>query len=176
MSGHSHWAGIKHQKGIADARRGQLFSKLLTAITAAAKTESNPEFNPRLKTAITKARDSKVPADNIARAVKRASEAAANLEELLLAAYGPGGVAILIEVVTDSHNRTISEVKKILSDHAGKWAETGTVLWAFKLTPERSLRAKFPQEISATDRAKLAVLVAALAAHADVQEVYTNAV
>ena len=175
MSGHSHWAGIKHQKGAAAAKRGELFSKLLGAIMAAAKTEPNPEFNPRLKAAINKARENKVPADNIARAVGRATAVGASLAELVLEAYGPGGAAILIEVLTNSKNRTVAEVKKILSDYEGKWAEVGSVCWAFEATPENGWRAKFPQEISAADRVKLDDLIAALQAHADVQRVCTNA-
>ena len=174
MSGHSHWAGIKHHKGAADAKRGELFSKLLTAIAVAAKTEPNPEFNPRLKAAINKARENKVPADNIARAVGRAAAVGANLAELVLEAYGPGGVAILVGALTDSKNRTVAEVKKILSDHAGRWAETGAVRWAFEPTADRGWQAKFSQELSADDRAKLDDLIVALEAHADVQRVCTN--
>src|SRR3989344_1759085 len=122
MSGHSHWAGIKHKKGIADQKRGQLFSKLVSAITAAARGEPNPEFNPRLRTAIEKAREHNVPAENIERAVKRASEAGSAIEDLVMEAYGPGGAAIIIEATTDNRNRTVAEVKKILSDGGGKWA------------------------------------------------------
>ena len=181
MSGHSHWAGIKHQKGATDAKRGELFSKLLAAIAVAAKTEPNPEFNPRLKAAISKARENKVPADNIARAVGRASAVGANLAELVLEAYGPGGVAILIEALTDSKNGTVAEVKKILSDHAGRWAETGAVRWAFDYVADEAgadsrgkWQAKFPQELPTADRLKLAELIAALEAHVDVQHVFTN--
>src|SRR3989344_706881 len=119
MSGHSHWAGIKHQKGAADAKRGQIFSKLLVAITAAARTEPNPAFNPRLRTAIQKAKENKVPAENIERAIQRAASAGEAVEEVLLEAYGPGGAALLIEAVTGNRNRTIPEVNKVLSDHGG---------------------------------------------------------
>lgn len=184
MSGHSHWAGIKHQKGAADAKRGQIFSKLLVAITAAARTEPNPAFNPRLRTAIQKAKENKVPAENIERAIQRAASAGEAVEEVLLEAYGPGGAALLIEAVTGNRNRTIPEVKKVLSDHGGKWAETGSVLWAFTKQPatdenegekEAGWRAKFPQEFSPEEKRRLAELTAALAAHADVQRIHTNA-
>lgn len=173
MSGHSHWAGIKHKKGVADQKRGALFSKLLTAITAAAKTESNPDFNPRLRTAIQKAKEEGVPAENIARAIKHASDPGGNLEELLLEAYGPGGAAVLIEAATDNRNRTVAEVKKILSDNAGKWAEPKSVLWVFEKT-SGGWRAKFPQAVSGEDKEKLTALVTALQEHDDIQRVCTN--
>ncbi len=178
MSGHSHWAGIKHQKGVADQKRGRVFSKLLAAITAAVGTEPNPDFNPRLRTAVQKAKDNKVPADNIERAIKRASDTGETLEDIILEAYGPGGAAILIMAVTDNRNRTIPEVKKILSDQGGKWAESGSVRWAFDPPAggeDREWRAKFPQQLSPADRSKLESLMDALRAHDAVQEVYTNA-
>ena len=198
MSGHSHWAGIKHKKGATDQKRGVVFSKLLAAISAAAKTEQDPNFNPRLRTAVEKAREASVPADNIARAIKRASETGQNLEELIFEAYGPGGIAILIEAISDSKNRTVQEVKLILNELGGKWAESGSVLWAFRPTadvrrPDADLRgqdvgqhesnadkrenwvAKFPQDVQGDDKAKLETLIAALEDQNDVQKVYTNA-
>lgn len=183
MSGHSHWAGIKHQKGITDQKRGQVFSKLLAAISAAAKTESNPEFNPRLRTAIEKAKENKVPAENIERAVRHASEAGEKMEEMIMEAYGPGGAAILIEAITDSKNRTVAEIKKILNNNDGKWAEAGSVRWAFEQIadlrePDADLRgkwrAKFPLAISEEDKTQLSALVNTLYEHGDVQKVYTN--
>ncbi|MFH1246668.1 MAG: YebC/PmpR family DNA-binding transcriptional regulator, partial [Candidatus Liptonbacteria bacterium] len=107
MSGHSHWAGIKRQKEVTDQKRGKVFSKLLSLIAAAAKQEPNPDFNPRLRSAVGKARAEKVPAENIERAIKHAAESAANIEELTLEAYGSGGAAIFIEAITDNRNRTI---------------------------------------------------------------------
>lgn len=126
MAGHSHWAGIKHRKAITDAKRAKLFSKLLKAVSAAAKTEQNPDFNPRLRTAIEKARAAAVPAENIERAIKKAAEEKP-MEELLFEAYGPGGAAILIEALADNRNRMVQEIKKILGDHGGKWAVGGSV-------------------------------------------------
>ncbi len=180
MSGHSHWAGIKHKKGAADQKRGRVFSKLLAAISAAAKTESNPEFNPRLRTAIETAKENKVPAENIERAVQRASEQGINLEELVFEAYGPGGTAILIEAISDKKNRTVQEIKLLLNELGGKWAEGGSVRWAFDLSAggnggDRTWTAKFPQEIGGEDKNKLGALLAALEEHGDVQNVYTNA-
>ncbi|MDO8664684.1 MAG: YebC/PmpR family DNA-binding transcriptional regulator [Candidatus Liptonbacteria bacterium] len=184
MSGHSHWSGIKHKKEITDKKRGKVFSKLLKAVTAAARTEPNPDFNPRLRTTIQKAKELSVPLDNIGRAIKKASEPGAVIEELLMESYGPCGSALLIEALTDSKNRTISEVKKILSVHGAKWAEPGSVRWAFSQSADlRGLDAdsrrnwvpKFPQDISKEDGDRLSVLIEALEEHEDVQEIYTNA-
>jgi len=176
MSGHSKWAQIKHQKGVTDLRRGRVFSKLCAAITAAARGEPNPDFNPRLRDAILKAKQSQVPGENIERAVKRAAEAGAALEELTLEAYGPGGTAILIEAITDNRNRTIAEVKHVLVDHAGKWAEPGSVRWAFELAGEHGIwRAKFQQPVTGGDTEHLRALIKALEEHDDVQRVFTSA-
>lgn len=177
MSGHSHWAGIKHKKEATDQKRGKVFSKLLAAVSAAAKTESNPDFNPRLRTAITKAKEASVPQENIDRAIKRASEPGADLEELVFEAYGPGGAAILVEAISDNRNRTVQEVKTVLRDMGGKWAESGSVRWAFEPVTgdERGWRAKFPQEIPVEEKKKLDALVEALLENEDVQKVFTNA-
>ncbi len=177
MSGHSHWAGIKHKKGITDEKRGRVFGKLLVAISAAAKSEQNPDFNPRLRNAITKAKEASVPQENIERAVKRASETGGNLEKLAFEAYGPGGIAIMIEAISDNKNRTVQEIKTILKEHGGKWAEAGSVRWAFgpPAGGEREWKAKFPQELSKEDMKKLLALVETLEENDDVQRVFTNA-
>lgn len=174
MSGHSHWAGIKHKKEITDQKRGKIFSKLLAVVTAAARGESNPDFNPRLRTAVQKAKEAKVPAENIERAIKKASESGGALEEIRMEAYGPGGAAILIDAVTDNKNRTISEVKKILNEQVAKWAEPGSVRWAFE-EKEGEPKAKFEQNLSEEDGKKLNALLEVLDEHDDVQEIYTNA-
>jgi len=176
MSGHSHWAGIKHKKGTADQKRGLVFSKLLNAISIAAKTETNPQFNPRLRTAVEKAQQNNVPKDNIERAIKRATEQK-DLEELLIEAYGPEGSAILIEAVTDSRNRTISEIKKILSDNNAKFGEQGSVKWAFEsLNSDDGIiwQVKFKQEIPEEGKKKLQELIDELEERDDVQKIYTN--
>ena len=193
MSGHSHWSGIKHKKEITDKKRGKVFSKLLKAITAAVGGEPNPDFNPRLRTAVQKAKEANVPVDNIERAIKKASEPGAALEELMIESYGPGGVAVLIEAVADNKNRVIAEVKKILSDHGAKLAEPGSVLWAFtqisnsrehssnsheqnaNFSEEQKWVPKFPQKLSQEDGEKLSRLIEALEEHDDLQEIYTNA-
>jgi YebC/PmpR family DNA-binding regulatory protein len=174
MAGHSHWKQIKQQKGAADAKRGALFSKLLRAISVAAKQESNPDFNPRLRSAIEKAEENKVPRENIERAVSKASESK-NLEEIIIEAYGQEGVALVIEAITDSKNRTISEIRHLLSEQEAKMADPGSVLWAFEKQPAGEWLPKFPQAISEAGKQKLQVLVNRLEEHDDVQRVITNA-
>ena len=177
MSGHSHWAGIKHKKEITDNKRGKVFSKLCAAISAAAKTEPNPDFNPHLRAAITKAREMTVPQDNINRAIIRAKEAGDNLEELLFEAYGPGGAAILIHAISDNRNRTVQEIKLILKEHNGKWAEAGSVKWAFeqKIDIFGDWTAKFPIKISDKEMVSLLNIVEVLEENDSVQGVFTNA-
>lgn len=175
MSGHSHWAGIKHQKEITDKKRAKIFSKLLVAISVAARKEPDPNFNPRLRTAVQKAREASVPADNIDRAIKKTSDPSGALEELLFEAYGPGGAALLISAISDKSNRTVQEVKNVLNENCGKWAEPGSVKWAFE--PARggeSWTAKFPLSLSKEDKEKLENLISALEDLDDVQEVFTN--
>ncbi len=172
MSGHNKWSQIKNQKGATDKKRGQLFSKLLKAISIAAKTEANPQFNPRLRSAMEKAKEFNVPQDNIERAVSKASEAK-NLEDIVVEAYGPEGVALIIEGITDSTNRSISEIKHILTENGAKIANPGSVLWSFEKT-NNEWKAKFPQEISEDGRKKVASLIEALEEHEDVQNVTTN--
>jgi YebC/PmpR family DNA-binding regulatory protein len=177
MAGHSHWKQVKHEKGAADQKRGALFSKLLRAISAAARSEPNPDFNPTLRTMVEKARAANVPGENISRAIERGGHGEEALEPLTLEAYGPEGAALLIEAVTDSKNRTIMDVKLILKDHSAKWAEPGSVRWAFEpRSPEEGggWRAKFPQPLSSAGRESLAKLVAALETHDDIQSVVTN--
>jgi YebC/PmpR family DNA-binding regulatory protein len=177
MSGHSHWAGIKHKKELTDQKRGQLFSKLLNAVAISARKEPNPQFNPRLRTAVEKARENNVPSDKIEAAIKRSAEAKENLEELLFEAYGPEGVAILIEAITDNKSRTVAEVKKILSENDAKWADLGSVRWAFERVKDDSglvWQEKFKQQISTEAQQKLQKLIEALLEQNETQEVYTN--
>jgi YebC/PmpR family DNA-binding regulatory protein len=134
MSGHSKWASIKHQKGVADARRGQLFTKLTREIIIATREGgSNPEANFRLRLAIQKARDNNMPQENIERAIKRGSGEleGASLVEVILEGYGPSGTAILINALTDNRNRTIQEVRSIFTRHGSNLGESGCVAWLF---------------------------------------------
>jgi len=134
MSGHSKWASIKHQKGVADARRGQLFTKLTREIIIVVRDGgSNPEANFRLRLAIQKARDNNMPTDNIERAIKRGSGEleGASLTELVLEGYGPNGTAILVEALTDNRNRTIQDVRNAFTRHGSSLGESGCVAWIF---------------------------------------------
>jgi len=134
MSGHSKWSQIKRQKGVADARRGQLFTKLAREIIVAVREGgSNPEGNFRLRLAIQKARDSSMPLDNIERAIKRGSGHAegASLAEMVLEGYGPNGVAILVTALSDNRNRTLQDVRNIFTRHGGNLGESGCVAWLF---------------------------------------------
>jgi len=135
MSGHSKWAQIKRQKGVADARRGQLFTKLAREIIVAVRQGgANPESNFQLRLAIQKARDNNMPSDNIERAIKRASgeSEASALAELQLEGYGPGGTAVLVEALTDNRNRTIQDVRRVFTRHGSSLGESGCVSWLFE--------------------------------------------
>ena len=135
MSGHSHWATIKHKKGAIDAKRGKLFSKLSRAIIIAARHGGgDPETNLKLRYAIDKAREVSMPKDNIERAVKRGTGETEGItfEEITYEGYGPGGVAILVDVLTYNRNRTNSEVRKIFERHGGKMGSAGNVGFLFE--------------------------------------------
>src|ERR671932_1567841 len=136
MAGHSKWAGIKHKKAIVDARRGKLFTKLARAITVAAKAGGgDPEGNPALALAVQKAKDASMPKDNIERAIAKGTGAGADaqaLETVLYEGYGPGGVAVLVEAVTDNRNRTGSEMRHLFSKHGGNLGEPGSVSYLFE--------------------------------------------
>lgn len=135
MSGHSKWAQIKRQKGVADTKRGQLFTKLSREIVAAVRQGgANPEANFRLRLAVQKARDNNMPLEGIERAIKRGVGEAdgANLAEAMYEGYGPGGAAILLEVMTDNRNRTTSEIRNVFSRGGGNLGESGCVTWLFE--------------------------------------------
>ncbi len=135
MSGHSKWAQIKRQKGVADARRGQLFTKLGREIAVAARQGGgNPETNFRLRLAVQKARDNNMPLDSIQRAIRRGvgGSEGASLAETIYEGYGPGGAAILLEAMTDNRNRTIAEVRNLFSRGGGSLGESGCVTWLFE--------------------------------------------
>jgi YebC/PmpR family DNA-binding regulatory protein len=134
MSGHSKWSTIKRQKGVADARRGQLFTKLAREIIVAVREGGdNPEGNFRLRLVIQKARDNNMPLDNIERAIKRGSGQAegAILVEMTLEGYGPSGVAILVQALSDNRNRTLQEVRNLFTRNGGNLGEAGCVAWLF---------------------------------------------
>ncbi|MEK9186327.1 MAG: YebC/PmpR family DNA-binding transcriptional regulator, partial [Patescibacteria group bacterium] len=159
---------------IADKKKGQLFSKLSKLISLAARKGTNPETNIELKNAVEQARSFDMPRDNIERAIKKVSDkSAVQLEELNIESLGPGGIALKIKAITDSRNRTISEVKHLLSENDAKIAEQGSVLWSFEKAGGK-WQAKFPQQISEEGKQKLQNLVNALEERDDVQNVITN--
>ncbi len=134
MSGHSKWATIKHKKGALDAKRGKIFTRLIKEIGIAAKNGGgDPDTNPRLRTAILAAKAENMPADNIKRAIQRGTGElpGATYEEFLLEGYGPGGVALLLEINTDNRNRTVSEIRHVFQKNGGNMAEAGAVHWMF---------------------------------------------
>jgi YebC/PmpR family DNA-binding regulatory protein len=133
MSGHSKWATIKHKKGALDAKRGKIFTRLIKEISIAAKAGGDPDGNPRLRTAILAAKAENMPADNIKRAIQRGTGElpGAVYEEISFEGYGPGGVAIIVEVTTDNRNRTVSEIRHIFSKNGGNLGETGSVKFMF---------------------------------------------
>jgi YebC/PmpR family DNA-binding regulatory protein len=135
MSGHSKWAQIKRQKGVADARRGQLFTKLAREIMVVVRQGgTNPESNFQLRLAIQKARDSNMPLENIERAIKRGGGGvgASDLIEMTLEGYGPNGVAVLVKALTDNRNRAIQDVRRFFNHHGGNLGESGCVSWLFE--------------------------------------------
>ena len=135
MSGHSKWANIKHRKAAQDSKRGNLFQKLVRAIIVAAKEGGgDPSMNMRLKTAIERAKAVSVPIDNITRGIKRGTGEieGASYEELTYEAYGPNGIAVLIEVMTDNRNRTTPEIRAMLTRNGGQMGEAGSVAWMFE--------------------------------------------
>jgi YebC/PmpR family DNA-binding regulatory protein len=134
MSGHSKWSTIKHRKAATDARRGKLFTKLLREITVAARLGGgDPKSNPRLRSALLEARSGSVPGDTIERAIKKGTGEleGESYEEVIYEGYGPGGVAILVEGMTDNRNRTASEVRHLFTRHGGNLGDSGSVTWMF---------------------------------------------
>ena len=134
MSGHSKWATIKHKKGALDAKRGEIFTRLIREISMAARAGGGDgEHNPRLRTAIAAAKAENMPADNIKRAIQRGTGElpGATYEEFTLEGYGPGGVAVLVELSTDNRNRTVSEIRHAFSKNGGNLGEAGSVNWMF---------------------------------------------
>ncbi len=151
MSGHSKWSTIKRKKGAIDAKRGKIFTKMIREITVAAREGGpDPEGNPRLRRAMDTAKAANMPNDNMNRAIKKATGAGADAnsyEEITLEGYGPGGIAILIEALTDNRNRTLAEIRHALSKNGGSMGEPGCVAWMFeKKGIIRFSKEKYPEE------------------------------
>ena len=134
MSGHSRWAGIKHKKGLIDAKKGKTFTRIVRELTIAARTSGgSPENNPRLRKAIEDARAANMPSDNVKKAIQRGTGEIPGMtfEEVSYEGYGPGGAAVFFTGTTDNKNRTSSEIRKIFSSHGGNMGESGCVAWMF---------------------------------------------
>ena len=135
MSGHSKWHTIKHKKGVADAKRGQMFTKLIKELSITARQGGgDPDMNPRLRTVILKAKAANMPKDNIDRAIKKGTGEleGVSYEEILYEAYGPGGVALLIDILTDNKNRAAAEIRNLLNKGGGNLGAAGSVAYLFK--------------------------------------------
>lgn len=176
MAGHNKWSKIKHKKAVTDARKSKIFGKLVRLIQVEARKANGDVDAPGLRMAIEKARKENMPNDNIERAIKKASEGGADMFPVTFETYGPGGVGIIIEGLTDNNNRTSAEIKHLLSKHNAELAAQGSVSWNFthdkssgEWTPNMTL------EVSDADIEKLEKLVDVLEDHDDVQDVFTNA-
>src|SRR5512145_2185312 len=134
MSGHSKWSTIKHKKAAKDAKKGKIFTKLIKEITVAARLGGgDPNANPRLRTAVLTARQNSMPTDNIERAIKKGTGdlEGVSYEEITYEAYGPGGVALLVQALTDNRNRTVADIRNVIEKHGGNLASSGAVTWMF---------------------------------------------
>jgi YebC/PmpR family DNA-binding regulatory protein len=151
MSGHSKWATIKHKKAATDARRGRIFTRIIREITIAARTGGgDPDKNPRLRTAISTAKNENMPNDNIERAILRGTGQleGEQYEEVMFEGYGPGGVGMLVEVVTTNRNRVVSEIRHLMSKNGGNLGESGSVSWQF----QRKGQIVVPKEAAGEDK------------------------
>lgn len=175
MAGHSKWAQIKRQKGSEDAKRSKLFARLSRQIAIESRAAGGSVDSPSLRAAIERAKKENMPKDTIERAVAKGAGAGGDqYESILYEAYGPGGAALLIDVLTDSRNRAAQEVKHALSEHGGTLGGPNAAQWAFVKEGD-AWNATVPAALSDTDLEKLARLVESLEALDDVQNVYTNA-
>lgn len=179
MSGHSKWSQIRRQKGIADVKKGQEFSKLGKLISIAAKKGADPSSNQSLAGAIERARAANMPKENIERAIKKAGEKdTAQLQELTIQALGPGGVGIIIEAITDNRNRTIGNTKTILAKHGAKMAGEGSLNYLFdRLMTSEGVQwnAKFPVAVDQAKKAALEILFEELDSDEDIESIFSNA-
>ena len=134
MSGHSKWATIKHKKAALDAKRGKAFTRIIKEIMIAARSGGDPDANPRLRTAVTAAKNASMPADNIKRAIMRGTGEleGGQIDEIMFEGYGPGGAAVLVAVATDNRNRTVSEIRHLFTKNGGNLGELGSVAWMFE--------------------------------------------
>lgn len=175
MSGHNKWSKIKHQKGATDAKKSKLFGKLARLISVEAKKANGNKESPGLQMAIRQAKAVNMPSDNIERAINKGSASDAKEMELIVyESYGPGGVALIIEAMTENRNKAAQEIKHILSTHGSQLAGIGSVLWAFEKA-DGTWKPKSEIELSDEDLERLGSLVDDLEENDEVQAVYTNA-
>ena len=177
MSGHNKWAQIKHKKAITDSKKSKIFSKLVRFISVEAKLSGGKD-SPGLRAAIEKAKKVNMPAENIERAIKKASDGGAHMDAITYETYGPGGVGIIIETLTDSKNRTAQDIKHILTKNGFLLGSIGSVTWGFKKEKSSEGLVWTPNmfvPVSDQDLELLDKLVEELEENDDVQDVYTNA-
>jgi transcriptional/translational regulatory protein YebC/TACO1 len=177
MSGHNKWSQIKHKKAITDAKKSKIFSKIVRYIAVEARLSGGKE-SPGLLSAIEKAKKVNMPSENIERAIKKASEPSSQMESILYEAYGPGGVGIIIETLTDNKNRTAQAIKHLLSKNNTSLGGIGSVIWSFeKQRTETGFVYQPTSFLSLSDEnlELLEKLIEELEENDDVQEVYTNA-
>lgn len=174
MSGHSKWSKIKHKKAVTDAKKSKSFSKFAQMIAVESKKAEGDAISPALQAVIDRAKQANMPNSNIERAIKKGSSAEAdNLEKIIYEAYCPGGVAIIIEGITDNKNRSSAEIKHILSKNSSTLAAQGAASWAFEKT-DNGWQAKTPVSISEKEGDSLEKLIAELEENEAVQDIYTN--
>jgi YebC/PmpR family DNA-binding regulatory protein len=175
MAGHNKWSKIKHKKAATDAKKSKIFSKLVRYLTVEAKKSGGNATSPALALAIQKAKEANMPSENIERAIKKATtDNSAQMESITYEAYGPGGVALIIEALTDNRNKAAQEIKFILSKHNASLAGIGAALWAFQKTNE-GWQPQTTTPLNDDDIGKLEALVDELEDNDEVQEVFTNA-
>ncbi len=178
MSGHNKWAQIKHKKAITDAKKSKIFSKLVRFIGVEARLAKSDKNSPGLRAAIEKAKKVNMPAENIERAIKKASEPGGQMDAITYEAYGPGGAGVIIETLTDSKNRTAQDIKHILSENNTALGGIGSVTWAFtkEISPEGLIwKPTTSVPLSEEDLELLDKLIDELEENDDVQDVFTNA-
>ena len=174
MSGHNKFSKIKHKKALTDAKKGKVYTKMARLITVEVKKAGGDVNSPGVKAIVARAREFDVPNENIERALKKGGDkSAAEMEAILYEAYGPGGVAIMIEVLTDNRNKAAAEVKHILIENGSALAAPGSASWAFEKTAE-GFMPKMLTPLSPEDNAKLDTLIEALEDNDEVQDLYTN--
>ncbi len=175
MSGHNKWSQIKHKKAATDAKKSKIFTKIVRLITVESKKTKGDTNSPSLRMAIEKAKQANMPSDNIERAIKKgATDNGAQMEAITYEAYGPGGVGIIIEALTDNRNKAAQEVKWILSRNGYALAGIGSVTWGFKKENMEWIP-QMTTPISDEDAEKLETLIDELEENDEVQDVYTNA-